>query len=135
METGICSHLREQTESNVDSNIPEAGDKGETLDVNADNLTVGGANEFSIEWEAVFSLESSIHQLLCHNASATVTERKQSFNDACGDDFPSESAPHCTGSDMRERYFNIGSNVEDGGDCSVTHARTRLWKQRTQGPW
>ena len=66
------------------------------------------------------SLEPSIHQLLCHTASATVTGRNQSFNDACGDDFPSESAPHCTGSDLRERHFYIGSDVEDGGGCSVT---------------
>ena len=85
----------EHIESNVDSYTPETGDKGKSLDVNADNLTVGGANDFAIEREAVFSLESSIHQLLRHTASATVTGRKQSFNDACGDDFPSESAPHC----------------------------------------
>ena len=56
METGICSHMREHTESNVDSFIPETGDKGESVDVNADNLTAGGANEFAIEREAVFSL-------------------------------------------------------------------------------
>ena len=48
METGICSHLREHIESNVDSYIPETGDKGESLDVNADNLTAGGANEVAI---------------------------------------------------------------------------------------
>ena len=69
----------------MDSYIPETGDKGESLDVNEDNLTAGGASEFAIEREAVFSLESSIHQLLCRTASATVTGRKQSFNDACGD--------------------------------------------------
>ena len=56
---------------------------------------------------------------MCHTATATVTGRKQSFYDACGIDFPSESAPHCAGSDLRERHFYIGSDVEDGGDCSV----------------
>ena len=79
--------------------------------MNADNLTAGGPNELAIEREAVFSLESSIHRLLCHTASATVTGRKQSFNDACGDDVPSESAPHCTGLDLRERHFYIGSDA------------------------
>ena len=70
METGTCSHLRDHIESNVDRYIPETGDKGESLDVNA------GAHEFALEREAVFSLESSIHQLLCLTASATVTGRK-----------------------------------------------------------
>ena len=54
------------------------------------------------------------------DASATVTGKKLSVNGACGVDFPSESAPHCAGSDLRERHFYIGSDVEDGGDCSVT---------------
>ena len=74
METGICSHLREHIESNVDSYIPETGDQGESLDVNADNLTAGGASEFAIEREAVFSPESSIHRRLCHTTSATGEE-------------------------------------------------------------
>ena len=26
----------------------------------------------------------------------------------------------CTGSDLRERHFYIGFDVEDGGDCPVT---------------
>ena len=94
METGISSHLREHIKSNVDSYILVTCDKGESLDVNADNLTAGGANEFAIEREAVSSLESSINQLLCHTASGTGTRRKQSLNEACGDDFASESAPH-----------------------------------------
>ena len=63
MGTGICADLREHIEANVHSYSPGTGDKRKSLDVNADNLTVGGANEFAIEREAVFSLESSIHQL------------------------------------------------------------------------
>ena len=124
-----CEH--DKLAANVDNCIIEAdpsafvpfcfigSDNGETLEVNADNLTVGVANGFAIEREIVVSLESSIHELMCHTATATVTGRKQSFYDACGIDFPSESAPHCAGSDLRERHFSFGSDVEDGGDCSV----------------
>ena len=78
-------------------------------------LTVGDVNSFAIERQAVSSLESSIHQLSCHTASATVTGKKQSFNEAFGIDFPSEPAPHCAGSDVGQRHVYIGSDVEDGG--------------------
>ena len=110
--------------ANVDSCIAEAdpsvpvplgfigSDNGETFDVNADSPTSGDANSFAIEREAVSSLESSIHQLLCHTA--------RSFDDACGVDLPLESAPFCAGSVLGDRHFYIGSDGEDGGDCSVT---------------
>ena len=52
METGICSHLREHIESNVDSYIPETGDKGESLDVTADNL--GGNSHSTMLAETIF---------------------------------------------------------------------------------
>ena len=87
-------------------------DNGETFDVNTDSLTSVVANSFAIEREAVSSLESSIHQLLCHTA--------RSFNDDCGIDLPLESAPFCAGSVLGDRHFYIGSDGEDGGDCSVT---------------
>ena len=50
----LCCCLRVQgsgknQESSVDSCILETGTKGETLDVNADNLFVGGENDFAIE--------------------------------------------------------------------------------------
>ena len=110
--------------ANVDSCIVEAdpsapvplgfigSDNGETFDVNTDSLTSVVANSFAIEREAVSSLESSIHQLLCHTS--------RSFNDDCGIDLPLESAPFCAGSVLGDRHFYIGSDGEDGGDCSVT---------------
>ena len=50
--TGICSHLREHNESNVDSYIPNTGDKGESLDVIADNL--GGNSHSTMLAETIF---------------------------------------------------------------------------------
>ena len=88
---------------------------GETFEVNADGRPVGDVNSFATGREAVSSVESSIHQLSCHTASATLTERKHSFNDACGIGFSSAPAPLCADSDLGERHFNIGSDVEDGG--------------------
>ena len=72
-------------------------DNGRTFDVNVDSLTSGDANSFATEREAVSSLESSIHQLLCHSA--------WSLDDACGIDLPLESAPFCAGSDLGDRRF------------------------------
>ena len=144
METRNCSDLEVHIDSDVDSCVPETGTNEATGSAHRrrhgdpshrvlsclsscehDNLSAndhlllchsaGDANDFAIVRVAVFSLE--------YIASATVTGRKQSFSDACGVDFPSESAPHCAGSDLRGRHFYIGSDVEDGGGCSVTHCK------------
>ena len=64
---------------------------------------VEDANDFAIEREAVFSLESSIHQLLCQLLPRLRQGGNQAFNDVCGVDFRLGSAPHCAGSDLRER--------------------------------
>ena len=92
METGICSHLTENT-SNVNRYILETGDEGESVDVNADNLTAGGANEFAIELEAVFSLESSIHQLFVPHCFRDC-DGEETVVQRClrRDDFPSDSS-------------------------------------------
>ena len=114
MGTGIRSHLREHIESNVDCYILDTGDKGESLDVNADNFTAGGANEFAIELDFV---PHCFHE--CDGKESVIQRclRRR---------FSSVSAPHCTGSDLRERHFYIGSDVEDGGDCSVTTCKDAL---------
>ena len=68
-------------------------DKAETLNVNADNLTVGG-------------LESSIHQLLCHSASATVTGRNSHSTMLAESSFHRSLRPHCAGSQLREAFLH-----------------------------
>ena len=97
---------------------------GETFDVTADNLTVGGVNNFAIERQAVFSLESSIHQLLGHTASATVMGRQQSFNDACGMKWRSR------------RWATIGIRSGNHFVSDQTHLQKQpLALARTSRPW
>ena len=111
-------------------------DNGETFAVNTDKLTVGGVNSFATEREAVFSLESSIHQLLCRTASATVTGRETVSQRCLRNRFSIGVCASLRWLGLeRERHFYIGNDVEDGCDCSVIACKERLWNQRTQGLW
>ena len=65
-----------------------------------------------IDQDAVSSLESTIHQLLCHTAHRLRLGR-QSLNDACGRDAPSASV----------QCFHIGSDVGDADDCAVSSCK------------
>ena len=77
-----------------------------------ENIVVN-ADRFTIDQDAVSSLEATIHQLLCHTASSAQAWETQSLNDSCGRDTPSVSLP----------CFYIGSDVGDANDCAVSSCK------------